>query len=84
MPKTGIINILDADLVLGTVLHNTQLRLIVSNEQSMELANELENVVGRLQHYFASLDTVELEQREILEGIQGEVCKIERLKEGAK
>ena len=84
VPKTYISNILNGDLILGAFLRNTQLRLMDSNEQSMELANELEKVAGQLQRYFASLDTVDLEQREILEGILGVARKIERLKESAK
>ena len=84
VPKTYISNMLNGDPVLGAFLRNTQIRLMDSNEQSMELANELEKVAGQLQRYFASLDTVDLEQREILEGILGVVRKIGRLKEGAK
>ena len=84
VPKTYISNILNGDLILGAFLRNIQLRLMDSNEQSMELAKELEKVAGQLQRYFASLDTVDLEQREILEGILGVARKIERLKEGAK
>ena len=84
VPKTYISNILNGDRVLGAFLRNAQLRLMDSNEQSMELANELEKVAGQLQRYFASLETVDSEQHDILESIQGVVRKIERLKEGAK
>ena len=84
VPKTYISNILNGDRVLGAFLRNAQLRLMDSNEQSMELANELEKVAGQLQRYFASLETVDSEQHDILESILGVVRKIERLKEGAK
>ena len=83
VPKTYISNILNSDPVLGAFLRNSQHRLMDSNEQSMELANELEKVADQLQCYFASLDTVDPEQRNILEGILGVVRKIERFKQGA-
>ena len=82
VPKTYISNILNSDPVLGAFLRNTQHRLMDSNEQSMELANELEKVADQLQRYFAALDTVDPEQRNILEGILGVVRKIERFKQG--
>ena len=84
VPKTYIRNILNSDPLLDAFIPNTQIRKMDSNEQSMELANEPEKVAGQLQRYFAPLDTVDLWQREILEGILGVVRKIERLKEGAK
>ena len=83
VPKTYISNILNSDPVLGAFLRNTQHRLIDSNEQSMELANELEKVADQLQSYFAALDTVDPEQRNILEGVLGVVRKIERFKQSA-
>ena len=83
VPKTYISNILNSDPVLGAFLRNSQHRLMDSNEQSMELANELEKVADQLQCYFAALDTVDPEQRNILEGILGVVRKIERFKQGA-
>ena len=83
VPKTYISNILNGDPILGAFLRNSQHRLMDSNEQSMELANELEKVADQLQCYFAALDTVDPEQRNILEGILGVVRKIERFKQGA-
>ena len=55
-----------------------------SNEQSMELANELEKVADKLQCYFAALGSVDPEQRNLLEGILEVLRKIERFKQGAK
>ena len=49
----------------------------------MELANELEKVADQLQSYFAALDTVDPEQRNILEGVLGVARKIERFKQSA-
>ena len=40
VPKTYISNMLNGDPVLGAFLRNSQHRLMDSNEQSMELANE--------------------------------------------
>ena len=74
---------LNGDPVLGAFLRNSQHRLMDSNEQSMELANELEKVADQLQCYFAALATVDPEQRNILEGILGVVRKIERFNQGA-
>ena len=84
VPKTYISNILNGDLILGAFLRNIQLRLMDSNEQSMELANELEKVADQLQRYFAALDSVDSEQHDILEGILRVLRKIERFKQGAK
>ena len=83
VPKSYISNIFNADLVVGSFLRNTQIRPMDSNEQRMDLANELEKVADQLQCYFAALDTVDPEQRNILEGILGVVRKIERYKQGA-
>ena len=83
VPKTYISNMLNSDPVLGAFLRNTQHRLMDSNEQSMELANELEKVADQLQSYFTAMDTVDPEQRNILEGILEVVRKIERFKQGA-
>ena len=84
VPKTYISNILNNDPVLGAFLRNTQLQLMDSNEQSMELANELEKVADKLQCYFAALGSVDPEQRNLLEGILEVLRKIERFKQGAK
>ena len=54
-----------------------------ANKQSMELANKLEKVVGQLQSFSAAPNTVDPEQRNILEGILGVVRKIKRFKQGA-
>jgi CRP-like cAMP-binding protein len=83
VPKTYISNILNSDPVLGAFLRNTQHRLMDSNEQSMALANELEKVADQLQSYFTAMDTVDPEQRNILDGILEVVRKIERFKQGA-
>ena len=64
--KTYISNLLNGDPVLGAFLRNSQHRLMDSNEKSMELANELEKVADQLQCYFAALDTVDPEQRNML------------------
>ena len=84
VPKTYISNMLNGDPVLGAFLRNTQIRLMDSNEQSMELANELEKVADKLQCYFAALGSVDPEQRNLLEGILEVLRKIERSKQGAK
>ena len=81
--KTYISNILNSDPVLGAFLRNTQHWLMDSNEQSMVLANVLEKVADQLQSYFTAMDTVDPEQRNILEGILEVVRKIERFKQGA-
>ena len=83
VPKTYISNILNGDPVLVAFLRNTQNRLMDANKQSMELANKLEKVVGQLQSYSAAPNTVDPEQRNILEGILGVVRKIKRFKQGA-
>ena len=83
VPKNYISNILNGDPVLGAFLRNTQHRLMDSNEQSMALANELEKKADQLQSYFTAMDTVDPEQRNILEGILEVVRKIERFKHGA-
>ena len=78
VPKTYISNILNNDPVLGAFLRNTQLQLMDSNEQSMELANELKKLADKLQCYFAALGSVDPEQRNLLEGILEVLRKIER------
>ena len=83
VPKTYISNMLNGDPVLGAFLRNSQHRLMDSNEQSMELANEQKKVADQLQCDFAALATVDPEQRNILEGILGVVRKIERFNQGA-
>ena len=83
VPKTYISNMLNGDPVLGAFLRNSQHRLMDSNEQSMELANEQKKVADQLQSDFAALATVDPEQRNILEGILGVVRKIERFNQGA-
>ena len=50
-PKTYISNILNIDPVFGAFISNTQIWLVDSNEQSMELANELEKVRVQLLRY---------------------------------
>ena len=55
-----------------------------SNEQSMELASELEKVGVQLQSYFVALDAVDSDQESILDSIVGMVRKVERFKQGAK
>ena len=84
VPKTYIRNILNANSVLGAFLSNTQIRLMDSNEQSMELANEVEKVGVQLQSYFVALDAVDSDQESILDSIVGVVRKVERFKQGAK
>ena len=83
VPKTYISNMLNGDPVLGAFLRNSQHRLMDSNEQSMELANEQKKVADQLQCDFAALATVDPEQRNILEGILGVVRKIERFNQSA-
>tara|TARA_Y200000002_G_C22255194_1_gene485564 strand:- start:9 stop:533 length:525 start_codon:yes stop_codon:yes gene_type:complete len=84
VPKTYIRNILNANSILGAFLSNTQIRLMDSNEQSMELANEVEKVGVQLQSYFVALDAVDSDQESILDSIVGMVRKVERFKQGAK
>ena len=83
VPKTCIGNMLYADPVLGAFLRKTQHRLIDSNWQSMELANELDKVVGQLERHFAALDTVASDQDDILERMLEVKCKVDRFKQGA-
>jgi len=49
VPKTYIINILNEDPVFGTFLRDTQIRLMDSSKQRMELAKELEKVAVQMQ-----------------------------------
>ena len=84
VPKTYISKMLNNDPVLGAFLRNTQIRFMDFNEQSMELANELEKVAEKLKCYLAPLGSVDPEQRNILEGILEVLRKIERFKQGAK
>ena len=83
VPKTYISNMLNADPVLGAFLRKTQHRLIDSNQQSMELANELDKVVGQLERHFAALDTVASDQDDILERMLEVKRKVDRFKQGA-
>ena len=83
VPKTYIGNMLNADSVLGAALRKTQHRLIDSNRQSMELANELDKVVGQLERHFAALDTVASDQDDILERMLEVKRKVDRFKQGA-
>ena len=83
VPKTYIGNMLNADPVLGAALRKTQHRLIDSNRQSMELANELDKVVGQLERHFAALDTVASDQDDILERMLEVKRKVDRFKQGA-
>ena len=83
VPKTYISNMLNGDPVLGAFLRNSQHRLMDSNEQSMELANEQKKVADQLQSDFVALATVDPEQRNNLEGILGVVRKIELFNQGA-
>ena len=83
VPKTYISNMLNVDPVLGAFLRKTQHRLIDSNRQSMELANELDKVVGQLERHFAALDTVASDQDDILERMLEVKRKVDRFKQGA-
>ena len=83
VPKTYIGNMLNADPVLGAALRKTQHRLIDSNRQSMELANELDKVVGQLERHFAALDTVASDQDDILERMLEVKRKVDRFKQCA-
>ena len=49
VPKTYISNILNDDPVFGTFLRDTQIRLMDSSKQRMELAKELEKVAVQMQ-----------------------------------
>ena len=81
IPKTYISKIIKADPVLGALLRKTQHRLIDSNLQSMELANELDKVFGQLERHFAALDQVMSDQDEILRRMLEIKRKVERFKE---
>ena len=81
--KTYIGKMLNADPVLGAFLRKTQQRLIGSNRQSMELANELDEVVGQLERHFAALDTVASDQDDNLERMLEVKRKVDRFKQGA-
>ena len=81
--KTYIGKMLNADPVLGAFLRKTQQRLIGSNRQSMELANELDKVVGQLERHFAALDTVASDQDDNLERMLEVKRKVDRFKQGA-
>ena len=49
----------------------------------MELANELDKVVGQLERHFAALDTVASDQDDILERMLEVKRKVDRFKQGA-
>ncbi len=83
VPKTYIDSMLNADPVLGAFLCKTQHHLIDSNRQGMELANELDKVVGQLERYFAALDTMASDQDDILESMLEVKRKVDRFKQGA-
>lgn len=81
VPKTYINNMIGADPVLGAFLRKTQHRLIDSNRQSIELAMELDKVVGQLEKHFAALDTVASDQDDILARMLEVKRKVDRFKE---
>ena len=83
VPKTYIGNMLNADPVLVAFLRKTQHRLIDSNRQSMELANELDKVVCQLERHFAALDTVASDQDDIPERMLEVKRKVDLFKQGA-
>jgi len=62
-------------------LRKTQHRLIDSNRQSIELAMELDKVVGQLEKHFAALDTVASDQDDILARMLEVKRKVDRFKE---
>ena len=70
-----------ADPVLGALLRKTQHRLIDSNRQSMDLANELDKVFGQLERHFAALDEVASDQDDILQRMREVKRKVDRFKE---
>jgi CRP-like cAMP-binding protein len=84
VPKSYISNIFNADLVVGSFLRNTQIRLMDSNEQRMDLANELEKVGVQMQCYFVALDAVNSDEESIFDSLLRMVRKFERFKQGAK
>ena len=81
VPKTYITGMIKADPVLGALLRKTQHRLIDSNRQSMELANELDKVFGQLERHFAALDQVATDQDDILKRMLEVKRKVDRFKE---
>ena len=81
VPKTYITGMIKADPVLGALLRKTQHRLIDSNRQSMDLANELDKVFGQLERHFAALDEVASDQDDILQRMREVKRKVDRFKE---
>lgn len=81
VPKSYINSMISTDPVLGAFLRKTQHRLIDSNLQSIDLAKELDKVVGQLERHFAGSDAAASDKDDILASMREVKRKVDRFKE---
>ena len=84
VPKTYISNILNDDPVFGTFLRDTQIRLMDSSKQRMELAKELEKLAVQMQHNLRRWTLLIQTGKGFLDSTLGMARKFERSKRGAE
>ncbi len=82
IPKSYFSDLMNKDAILSAVLRKTQHRLKDSNDQSNELANELDKVSGLLETHFSALDSVNADQDEHRARISAVQQKVRRFQAG--